>query len=729
VHRHPRLLLSLAPAFLLAAACGSGTSSGRPTTLARDRPEVEIPRDVTDQSYPRHAARLADLPDDDAARPALRDRLVQFLAGSCTSALERSDASAAADDFAEALSLYRTPDLPVSVDPRLLRCAEGVRRTLAPAGDEARVMAALTVLEILHPTDAAVTEELQRLRQWGEDARQSLPSEAERIGSLVSVYEELVDMLPMPEFVTKLQALYIERNQSLRRMFATGQMPPPGSITREQYQNFVLALDRTAYDVTRLHLRLGTPQRAIGALSAVRASGETDRRVQAALTTLQDDPEEGYMALAQIFGREHPEAALRACRAGRQARPESPRFSLCIARLLVRTADLSGALETYDQAIRQNPGEPDLYAEALEITTEALRSLLDEEDLSGARQVHRRVRRLLRQYRRAFPDRRQPVDASRIDALMGIGEYHAGNIDRAVQRLEQSVEVTPTKEALVQLGVIAERRSQLDDAIRLYRRALDLDLRGEEARLSGYWRATVLEHLGDVHATKNEASRARQLWEESLEVWRLALAARSAGLTGDEVATANLRRGMVLEKLGRAEDAVQAFRAAIDARPDLRGTYEKLLSHYAADGRLREALQIYRRAVNHASIPESWKVYYALWVVATQRRTGDSSEPAPLQYLQEVRGEDWTDRLAQFYAGTLPYERLLEAARTPGERAEAYFYEALNRLATGHADQGTELLRQVLATEMMGFFEYDMARRILAGSAHPPAAVTPAPGP
>jgi len=729
VQRHLVLPFTVAPLILVAAACGSATSSGHSTTPGDRAREVEIPREVTDATYPRHAARLADLTDDDPARPGLRDVLVQFLGQDCTESLERSDVNDAADDFAEALSLYRAVDLPGSLDPRLLRCAEGVRRSLAPAGDEGRVMAALAVLRVLHPTDTAVTEELRRLREWGEEARQSLPTEAERIGSLVSVYEELVEMLPLPEFVAKLQGLYVERHLSLRRMFATGQMPPPGSITREQYQNFVLALDRTSYDVARLHLRLGTPLRALGALSEVRAGGETDRRVQAALTTLQDDPEEGYMALAQIFGREHPEAALRACRAGRQARPESPRFPLCVARLLVRTADLSGALEAYDDALRQNPGEPDLYAEALEITTEALRALLDEEDLSAARATYRRARKLLRQYRRAFPDRRLPVDASKIDALMGVGEYQAGNIDRAVQRLEQSVEATPTKEALVQLGIIAERRSQLDDAIRLYRRALDLDLRGEEARLSAYWRATILEHLGDVHAAKNETSRSRQLWEESLEAWRLALAARSGGLTGDELASAHLRRGMVLEKLGRAEDAVGAFRSAIDARPDLRGTYEQLLSHYVADGRLREALQIYRRAVNHASIPESWKVYYALWVVATQRRTGDSSEAAPLQYLQEVRGDDWTDRLAQFYAGTLAYERLLEAARTPGERAEAYFYEALNRLANGNATQATELLRQVLATEMMGFFEYDMARRILADLASRPAAAPAAPTP
>jgi tetratricopeptide (TPR) repeat protein len=429
-------LSSLPPApvllLLVVAGCGSATSSGRSTLGDERRGDATVPSEVTEANYPRHAARLAALADDDPRRPALRDALVQFLAESCATAFQGDDVTAGSDDFAEALSLYRQVDLPTALDPKLLRCAEGVRRALAPGGDEARVTAALAVLQVLRPSDQAVASELRRLRQWGEEARQSLPSEAERVGSLVPVYEELVDMLPLPAFVTKLQALYIGRHESLRRMFATGQMPPPGSITREQYQTFILALDRTSYDVTRLHLRLGTVQRALGALSTVRPGGETDRRVQAALTTLQDDPEEGYMALAQIFGREHPDAALRACRAGRQARPDSARFPLCIARLLVRTGDLAQALEAYDDAIRQNPREPDLYAEALEITTETLRAMLGEENIPGARLAHRRARRLLRAYRAAFPDRRPPTDGSRIDTLMGVGEYQAGNIDRAV---------------------------------------------------------------------------------------------------------------------------------------------------------------------------------------------------------------------------------------------------------------------------------------------------------
>jgi tetratricopeptide (TPR) repeat protein len=365
--------------------------------------------------------------------------------------------------------------------------------------------------------------------------------------------------------------------------------------------------------------------------------------------------------------------------------------------------------------------------EALEITTEALRALLDEEDLAGARQAYRKARNLQRAFRRAFPRARMPVDVGQIEYLMGIGEFQNGEIDRAVDHLGRSVEIAPTKDALVQLGQISERRGQLDDALRLYRRALDLSPRGPEARLEQFWRATILEDLGDVHALKGESARARTLWQEALDAWRQVLAARGSPLRGEELATGELRRGFVLEKLGNEEDAVEAFRAALEARPELRHTYEQLLTHYAADGRLREALQIYRRAINHASIPEQWKVYYAMWVVATQRRAGDSSETAPLAFLRDVRGEDWTDRLAQFYAGTLTYERLLEEATSPGERAEAYFYEALNRLAAGRVEQATELLRQVLATEMMGFFEYDMARRILVQLAARPAAVTPRP--
>src|SRR5512134_1895968 len=180
---------------LLLAACG-GATGDRDTTPVRERRELRIPSEISSQTYSRYAAQLADLANDDPARPALRDVLVQFLAGSCVHHIEQGQADAAADAFSEALSLYTPSDLPGAVDPRLARCAEGVRRLLAPGGDEAHVMAALEVLRVLHPTDAAVAEELAQVRRWSEEARQSLPTEAERFGDLVPVYENLVEMLP-----------------------------------------------------------------------------------------------------------------------------------------------------------------------------------------------------------------------------------------------------------------------------------------------------------------------------------------------------------------------------------------------------------------------------------------------------------------------------------------------------------------------------------------------------
>ncbi|MBI2892680.1 MAG: tetratricopeptide repeat protein [Deltaproteobacteria bacterium] len=714
--RNSRLPAWIAPVLaLLMTACGGATA--RRSTAGHDSVSsrhVRIPSQVTDRSLPRLRAQLDGLRADAPERPALRDLLVQYLARRCVESLEAGHPLEGASQFAGALTLYLPADLPGALDPRLVPCAKGVRDALAPVGDEARVMAALGVLHHLHPSDRGVAAERQLLQAWSVESRQSFTNEAERVASLIAVYEDLVALLPLPEVVDRLRGLYVERHVALRRVFSVSQMPPPGSLTREEYRTFVMALGRTAYDMTRLYLRVGQPLRALAALADVRPSGEVDRRILAALRSVEDSPADGYLELAQLFGREDPESALRACRIGREVTPEGPRYALCIGRLLALTGELAGALAAYDEAIEASPGEAELYREALEITEESLRQLLADEDLRGAREAFRKARRFLRDFRRAFPSRDLPVDLAKIELLMGMGEYEAGNIDQAVERLSASVSAKASKEALVQLGVIAERRGNLDEAVRVYRRALDLDLPQREARLDGWWRATILEHVADVHAARNEVSRAQALYSEAIDTWRRTLVSRGSGLSADELASGQLRRGMVLEKLGRRDDALEAFRSAIDARPELRQTYAQLLSYYAADARLNEALQTYRSAINHSSIPEYWKIYYAMWVVATQRRTGDSTETTAIEYLRDVRGDEWQNRLAKFYAGTMPYQSLLATARTAGQRAEAYFYEALNQLAAGRIPEATDLFRQVLATEMMGFFEYDMARRILA---------------
>src|SRR5690606_22733315 len=105
---------------------------------------------------------------------------------------------------------------------------------------------------------------------------------------------------------------------------------------------------------------------------------------------------------------------------------------------------------------------------------------------------------------------------------------------------------------------------------------------------------------------------------------------------------------------------------------------------------------------------DTLKLYFSLWVYDLSIRQGQE-DPEAAAFLASYDAEAWPKKLALHARGQLPFEELLKGATDPGERAEAYFYEGLRRWRTGDSQEGKELLRKVLATKMMGFFEYDMA--------------------
>lgn len=70
----------------------------------------------------------------------------------------------------------------------------------------------------------------------------------------------------------------------------------------------------------------------------------------------------------------------------------------------------------------------------------------------------------------------------------------------------------------------------------------------------------------------------------------------------------------------------------------------------------------------------------------------------------------------------MTFAQLVERADSRGKRAEAYFYEAMSRYAAGDRARAETLLAEVVATQMLGFFEYDMATYYLKNGA-PRAAV------
>jgi uncharacterized Zn finger protein len=99
----------------------------------------------------------------------------------------------------------------------------------------------------------------------------------------------------------------------------------------------------------------------------------------------------------------------------------------------------------------------------------------------------------------------------------------------------------------------------------------------------------------------------------------------------------------------------------------------------------------------------------------TQEDEGDAMHA--LAEMAEGAGEHapWTVRLAQRYHGDITREQLMAfAGQAVGHRAEALFYEGMLAFVAGDLAAAERDLRGVLQTEMLRFFEYDMAWEMLA---------------
>ena len=97
--------------------------------------------------------------------------------------------------------------------------------------------------------------------------------------------------------------------------------------------------------------------------------------------------------------------------------------------------------------------------------------------------------------------------------------------------------------------------------------------------------------------------------------------------------------------------------------------------------------------------------------------------------LSAAQGKTWPTLLARWARGRLDEPALLQQADTKGKQAEANFYLGLARQRAGDATQAQALWRKVVQTEMLGYFEYEMATVYLSKKgppiAPPPRRATP----
>jgi tetratricopeptide (TPR) repeat protein len=656
--------------------------------------------------FRRFMAAPAGAPGRDELRRLLIARQVSVFDG----AFAHGDEAGALEAFAGGVGLYEADELePGALDPALATMAQRLLDTYEPRGDEAMTLASLLVLSLASPDPARYTARYDEVVRWSEDVRSALPSDTERVLGLVDVFERVTRLVPVRDPVDRLAALYLERHRAWQGVFGgmvglQALLSPEG---RGELQALMPSRGESVSDIVSLYLRAGQPERVRQAVANLEPLEAMDRELVEAVRDLQSDRRRarGLAFLASRLGQENPDVALRLCHEGQRSYPEDSIFTQCLAEVYRFLGDREGALEYYESTLATDPAAEN-YERTLQYVAEQMEEQLTTEDAVSARETHARAERILQSYAEHFPGREAPIQSQQLAYLIGMGEFNAGNIDQAILRLQASIEQGPTRDALVQLGFIEERRGEAEQAVRHYRQALDL--REGPGGENPLYRAIILAHLADAFALSGRADRAAAMYNEALVMLGEAENTTSPEMLPD----VHIERGLVLYKLGRTAECLQELDLALSSAPQRRQTYGRLLSFYVGHGMLERALDLYRIAFNHSDLERTWKVYYSMWVIGLQRRSGAEPEGTAVRYLQSVDGDDWVGRLGRFYAGTLPYEQLLAAAQTPGQRAEAYYYEAVLQLAQGNRARGLELLQQVLGTNMMGYYEYDFAREL-----------------
>ena len=305
----------------------------------------------------------------------------------------------------------------------------------------------------------------------------------------------------------------------------------------------------------------------------------------------------------------------------------------------------------------------------------------------------------------------KPLEVSLADAYLayGRGLYNLGEVQAGVIALDRAQKLAPSPAVVEELATVALKTGRYADAERGFaeaseqQRATPIDTAFDGNRLRRL--------AGEAADLKGDNAKAKNLWKRALTEWTEVLTAVQSPRAR---AVAYTEEARLYYDLAQPVDSLQALAKAVDTDPEQSGVYGDAISFLVTRSHYDEALDAYHRALGRAEVTEYLKVYTSLWLIDLARIEKRDVDNGVQDYLSSVaKGGRWYHHLARFKLGKLPYPELLAKADTRGKRAEAFFYEAMARYAAGERGDAEKLLKNVVATQMLGFFEYDMARYYL----------------
>lgn len=708
---------------LAAVAAMPGCHAHRGTQHAADTSPIAV-GDLDD--FERALNRYALLEEGSPARAEQRALLQGFLTHYLDAQLAAGDEEEAISAMRYSASLYQPGELRDDrvVAPEFGAMGQALYRHAARRGAERPSFLALAVIQRFgdEAARARAVEQWATLEEWvvrnGPFASEPLLRHEE----LERALDDVAATLPTPFVVRRVADLYLARYEAAK----SNRQQDAGTAARHR-------MDVTGYLLMRLHLRADDVAGARAAMARV----ELDMPV-AKLGELMDDAYRGrrnataMLAFAEQFAPD-PDAdgsdpyivqgwgiVDNLSRRAVAAYPKDAYVQLLRARTL-RNAGLGAAAMEYLR--RALAIKEDIFAAWQELAQLEQRDLerVAARDPAAAADRLPRIEALHTRATKLWADR--PIRPGMPEAFFTVAEglYEAGEAKRAEALLQRSVGIEPVPNSLDLLGTIALKQSKLAEAQSRYEDLANLPYDNELTQLQ--WEARARQQLGEIALRRGDTADGTKHIRIALRHTNDLLARPTED--PDARAARLVERGKLLFYLGDTKLAMTDFADAAQLAPDDVKVYADPLIAMVPYGYLDEARTIYRSAMARRGLPGSLKLYFSLWLVELANRQGRPVDPDAEQFIASYRGSGWAKLLAAHARGDITFEALVQGARDRGQRAEAYFYEALARWDAGQHEPAKGLLRKVIASGMMGFFEYDMAQAYLGWNDLPQVARAP----
>jgi tetratricopeptide (TPR) repeat protein len=692
----------------LTVACAHSKSI---TTGSRVKSAEPIPQ----AEYPDAARRFLRMSIDNPERLELRDRLIASVLSQAQSLADVGDYEGVVLEVGR-LTMFLSPSdyaagvLPKYVEPIAKHIADRGGRL----GDEGYVLAANFILGRL-TGDELYQRRYDEVATWGREARANLDTVSEQYAGLISVWIDHADLTPAPEVLDTLAGLHIAGRDAV------------SGETMEDRHRLGIGGERqlrlAPLNVAAVYLTHGDIESAITTLESMDAGGELQTRLLDLLRTARSADESGAAAtfeLVEGYRVARPEVAAGLCRSALVRFPTDHRFPTCMARVLADSEQFADATAWYVIASELAPEMIELYDEALGQLDEFIKTRLADPHPERSSALARGAETLLAEWQKRWPDTAAPIAPNELEFLIGMLEMNAGHAAEAQQRFEKSLEKDESTGALTQLGLLLERTGRPREAEQRYRRALALA--PSDSLADDLQRADILENLGNAARAQDRAKETTAQYSAALHTWNQA----RDQVEGPTAAIVEIRRGVLLDHLGRHDAAVDAFENAMSHAPQWRDVYASILAHLvSASPDYELASSVWRRSQLHLTLPPEWKVYFTLWIQLIAARAGEPPTQEHTGLLLRLGGSsNWWGKLASFGAGDLDYAGLQSVASNLGEETEALYYEGSRLFIAGDRQAARDQFQRVLDTKMVSFFEYEMARKLLS---EPESAGAPTP--